>query len=623
MFILSIMPLNLSLDSDGVTANTSNQVDVAEHRVMELEALYSSLMLKQYLGVEIQGIDNTDTAAVKQELDKVRNSELQLLGSTWERSDNNSEVRLDYIKRTQVVVDTRIKDLQALAKAITEGTTLPTRISGVDNTNIRAVNDELQRITNYKTELEGSKLFWTKIIANEKKSTELEEASQFWDGLVSSHMHEQKLDVAYDLWNNMVASKTDAQSVKDTVTNWQDMVGNLLQLAEQETTSHITDTQKLLDKLAEVNNAFANNTETQEMMTEIETLAQTITDNDLKTKVGSLISNWNQYTKDKNDSLSNNTDTTTTENGEPITNSSTETNHPDLLAERQELQNQLSNTTTLLSQRQENTIKEKDNIIASTLWSKVLQEQQQNYIEFQKILSSPDNAFKLSAKLDAWDSTIHDSNETSKLKTSLTSWSSFIENLKRDATSQSSIVLGKEIIDSLKITDKLVIASSDWIQKIQSGQENSNSNTTIANSSPVARSAPRPATNTPIYTGPDESTTEAIANAKRRISHLQTLTRAMKAGKNLGSIQSQIRDVKSLIDQMKGIKSFYKQTATKFRNKVDPLQPKMNELMAELQSLLSQEYVTALMNSVGESLGSSAFAEINELSAVVASYGLT
>ena len=620
MFILSIMPLNLSLDSDGVTANTSNQVDVAEHRVMELEALYSSLMLKQYLGVEVQGIDNTNTYAVKQELDKVRNQELQLLGSTWERSDNNSEARLDYITKMQTVIDLRIQDLQALAKALTEGTTLSTRISGVDNTNIRSVNEELQRITNYKTELEGSKLFWTKIVENEKKSTELEEASQFWDGLVSSHMHEQKLDVAYDLWNTMVASKTDTQSVKDAATNWQNMVGNLFQLSEQETTSQITNTQKLLDKLDEVNNAFKNNTDTPEMMTDIEALAQTITDNTLKTKVDSLISSWKQYTKDKNDSVNNDT---TTESGEPVTDSSGEANHPDLLAERQELQNQLSNTTVLLSQRQENTIKEKDNIIASTLWTKVLQAQQQNYTEFQKILSSPENASKLSTKLDTWDSTIHDSSETSELKTSLTSWSNFIENLKRDATSQSSIVLGKEIIDSLKITNKVVIASSDWIQKIQSEQENSSSNnTTIANSPPVARSAPRPET-TPTPPEIDESTMEAIANAKRRISHLQTLTRAIKSGKNLDSIQAQIRDVKSLLDQMKGVKLFYKQTATNFRNKIDPLQPKMNELMAELKSLQSQEYVTALMNAVGASMSSSVFTEINELSAVVASYGLT
>ena len=156
MFLLSIVPIHLSTDSDGIAANASNNVDVAEHSVMELEALYSSLILKQYSGIQVKGVDNSDVSLVKQELDKARTEELNLISTSWKISDNDTQKRLEYVKAMMEVVDKRILELQTLSQALTEGKTLDTLVDGVNNQSLSSVTIELNRVLEYKKELEAS-----------------------------------------------------------------------------------------------------------------------------------------------------------------------------------------------------------------------------------------------------------------------------------------------------------------------------------------------------------------------------------------------------------------------------------------------------------------------------------
>ena len=163
MFLLSIVPIHLSTDSDRVAVNNANSVDVAEHRVMQLEALYSALIMRQYLGREITGVSNLFLEGVRNELVRSRNAELELMNTTNTTADNDSFARLNEVTRMQQMVNQRIADLQALYMAVSSGGTLDRVITGVDNTNIRSISNELGYAIQYRTELELSQQFWTQI----------------------------------------------------------------------------------------------------------------------------------------------------------------------------------------------------------------------------------------------------------------------------------------------------------------------------------------------------------------------------------------------------------------------------------------------------------------------------
>ena len=164
MFLLTLVPIHLSTDSDRVAVNSANSVDVAEHRVMQLEALYSALIMRQYLGREITGISNLFMEGVKGELDKARNAELELRTTSNVAADNDSLSRLSEVRAMQQITDQRILDLQALSGSLGAGTQLGYVVSGVDNTNLATVNKELAYALQYKAELQTSQTFWTQVV---------------------------------------------------------------------------------------------------------------------------------------------------------------------------------------------------------------------------------------------------------------------------------------------------------------------------------------------------------------------------------------------------------------------------------------------------------------------------
>ncbi len=808
MFIFSIIPLHLSLDCDAVAANAANKVDTAEHRVMELEALYSSLVMRQYLGTEISGVDNTNLDEVKAELDKTRGQEVQLMNTTWEQSENNSQARLDYVKRMQVAVDTRLKDLQTLAQNVSNGTQSSSNVSGVDNLNIIAINNEIERTNLYKTELQTSEKFWTQILEKEVKSTELKQASTFWSELVAGRMQGQELDIAYDLWKQMMNSKLSAQTLQSAASTMKDLVTDLSQRAEKEVTTQITDAEKLKNGFNLVAQGFGSGTETPEMITALKELSQTTTDSEIKKQIESTTDGLNQYSQTKisfmaaravvnkelidasssgaslidanllklqkedqdaiaqskleaeqkaqeailvglqtlelrnkvvqkeaeatqlraeavlkqtqavekqtiadeqqtdetriqaqlaqmeadmavqkadvartevqaakreaeeaqqkaeiarteaevaqqkiktiqkesaqkeaemqelatqfktfTESLNKLSQATTQDSIKAnslqsqsmleelkvsITKSSlitsnfslkdklneitlgmtqrldsqTKTNDA-IIAQRKKVNEEMTSLNTQLDQRYQKMVKEKDTTIASNLWNKVLDSQKQNPTLWNPILQSTESAQSLNVALGRWNATTHDTSQTSDIQTQAQSWSNLMQAIKNGGSSQSSSVLGKQMIDGLKVADKLISSSNSWCQLIDK-------------TTPIIKVVNKPDSTAP--TG-DLENYSGIAQEKRVVASLNIIHRSVNKTRSISSIKSQIEEVRSLLEEFKYRRSTSKQ-GTKFYNANDPIQSKINELSSELSSLMSQASVGGTMVNVGDVISS-------------------
>lgn len=171
MFILSIVPIHLSTDSNTQSVDLSNSIDAAEHRIMALEALLSSLMLRQYLGVEVSGVDNTDINAVTQELQVAREALVQLMASGMDENSNDASKRLEELSRMSDWIDIRINDLQALYDSLsTSGTPIGYHVSGVINTDINMVKAELTRALAYKEMVQASNQYWNQVMETQTQA---------------------------------------------------------------------------------------------------------------------------------------------------------------------------------------------------------------------------------------------------------------------------------------------------------------------------------------------------------------------------------------------------------------------------------------------------------------------
>lgn len=163
MFLLTVIPLHLMADSDNKARNTQNQLDVQEHQVMELEALYTSLILNQYYGEQVEGVNSYELDNVRATLDQARADELSMRDQESGIADNNSVARLSYVTYMKQVADQRVQDLQTLSTSIENGEQLGYIVSGVDNESQFAVQKELERAVAYQQELDRSVSFWQEV----------------------------------------------------------------------------------------------------------------------------------------------------------------------------------------------------------------------------------------------------------------------------------------------------------------------------------------------------------------------------------------------------------------------------------------------------------------------------
>ena len=178
MFIFTLIPLHLLNDSDKVKVNKKNKVDIMEHNVMELEALYTSMLLGQYYNTNTTEVNTYDKNSIKSALDRARERELELRKTEGLKADNNSNARLQYIHFMEKIADIRLNDLSELKTALETDKQLNYTVSAVDNTNINSVKKELEKIQEFRKEIKKAEGFWTEIVALQSKDSTEEEETQ-------------------------------------------------------------------------------------------------------------------------------------------------------------------------------------------------------------------------------------------------------------------------------------------------------------------------------------------------------------------------------------------------------------------------------------------------------------
>lgn len=199
MFILSIIPIPLSRDSDGnSTNNTLSTLASAQQRLKDIEALYTTyvtgiIMDQDLYYNRLQGVDYSSTATVKQALDSARAYVQQLI---TEGQYNGTEDMGDISARVQEVqtklpaVDQRINDLTNLLNALNSGTTLRDSsgrqiiVSGVDNTNPLSVQAELEKALSLKTELTSIQTFWQSLQTSRQTANKVGDFN--FDGIIDN-----------------------------------------------------------------------------------------------------------------------------------------------------------------------------------------------------------------------------------------------------------------------------------------------------------------------------------------------------------------------------------------------------------------------------------------------------
>lgn len=216
MFLLSIIPLPISKDSDGIASNnTISELATAEQAVKNLEATYSMLLIgivsdsSLYYSMLLNG-GNNNSAYVKTQLDAARAHVQELIEQGQAGTEEGSDVssRLTEVQRLLPAADQRIKDLTALKNALANHTILTDSrgyrmiISGVDNTNPYAVQKALDQALAYKSELETMASFWKTVVQSRNEA--LDEKDLNDDGKID----EKELEI-YE------ASHTQLQSLSD------------------------------------------------------------------------------------------------------------------------------------------------------------------------------------------------------------------------------------------------------------------------------------------------------------------------------------------------------------------------------------------------------------------------
>jgi len=168
MFILSIVPVPMTSGNHNVATNENN-LTYLEDRLQDLESLLTAHTLQQYTEATVGGINNNDVDAIKAEIQRIRQKDIELRKATGGDSNVDETERLNEIEGKQAAANQRIKDLENLKQSWLDGTwnKNPLYISGVDSNpttgDINEVNHELERAKAYKAEIGSMSDFWKKI----------------------------------------------------------------------------------------------------------------------------------------------------------------------------------------------------------------------------------------------------------------------------------------------------------------------------------------------------------------------------------------------------------------------------------------------------------------------------
>lgn len=176
MFILTIMPLPLSANADGVLPNRLNPLDVIEDKIMGLEHALSSLLLNSGIGESDQNI-----SSIQKELDAARNEELKIKSQMGLSVSFDALTRVSEIQAQKSAVQQRIKDIEKLKSeylktpdANMEAVSgLTYEVSDLDQygnpitkttTDLAAINNALEAARAFEIEIEKANKFWSQIV---------------------------------------------------------------------------------------------------------------------------------------------------------------------------------------------------------------------------------------------------------------------------------------------------------------------------------------------------------------------------------------------------------------------------------------------------------------------------
>lgn len=210
---ISYLPIHLFADSDQQKVNTSNQADVLEHNIMQIEANLTALTLEQYNFTQYTGAQLTGNMTVQglnSQLEQARQQYLTYMQSASNVSENNTDSRLAYINNMQWITDYRINELKALEGALQAGKQFDYVVAGVNNESIFSVQKELQMVTAYKSELAASQSYWQNIInvkqqilnpatETEEEETETETDNNTGEETNTNNTSEDEVKKALDL----------------------------------------------------------------------------------------------------------------------------------------------------------------------------------------------------------------------------------------------------------------------------------------------------------------------------------------------------------------------------------------------------------------------------------------
>ena len=193
MFILSIIPVPISGDSNNKPVNLQNKVDTLEHTIMSLECLLTGEILGQISSIDQQGAFDPQTQMLLKKLEselkeqgeeinfsdqtfvkKIMNKKREELTSVHETNDDDAICRLKEIDFKDQVANIRLSDLNKLLEFRKEHpfdefdvdpqTPGIQHISGLaSDKDLNDINKEVERAEDYKKELADAKTFWDKI----------------------------------------------------------------------------------------------------------------------------------------------------------------------------------------------------------------------------------------------------------------------------------------------------------------------------------------------------------------------------------------------------------------------------------------------------------------------------
>lgn len=193
MFILSIVPIHLALNRQYAY---TDEIDSARHRILELEALFSALLLRQYLGAQVSGVDNNNSTSVFQMLQTERTQLLNNIDSSnIAISRDDADARIAESDQMSAWVDQRIRDLTMLSDFFAgTGAGPGYYVSGIGNGDFAAINVELNRALSYKAMLQETKDFWIQVANYAPQQSEDTGSS----GSVSNNTNSGSVSTNYD-----------------------------------------------------------------------------------------------------------------------------------------------------------------------------------------------------------------------------------------------------------------------------------------------------------------------------------------------------------------------------------------------------------------------------------------